>query len=101
MIGSGSFGYNVSGETHNDKSEKNYIINYYAFQSCNKLTSVTIGAGVTSVNFNAFYYCKNLTSLNYLGTMDQWKALDKNETWYYDSIYVTSVICSDGTIALK
>ena len=35
----------------------------YAFIGCTRLTSVTIGNGVTSIGYNAFYDCSNLTSV--------------------------------------
>lgn len=35
----------------------------YAFAECNNLTSVTIGSGVTSIGNNAFQYCSSLTSI--------------------------------------
>ena len=36
---------------------------YGAFYNCSKLTSVTIGNGVTSIGSNAFYNCTGLTSV--------------------------------------
>lgn len=72
-----------------------------AFQSCNKLENVTISEGISVMNCTAFRYCSNLTSINYLGTIEQWNAIEFHDFWYFNGIYVESVICSNGTIALK
>ena len=37
------------------------IIGDRAFSECNALTKVTIGSGVTSIGYNAFYTCRGLT----------------------------------------
>lgn len=42
-------------------------IGQYAVYSCNKLQSVTIGSGVTSIDNYAFYYNQNLSSVSYNG----------------------------------
>ena len=38
-------------------------INYFAFDSCDELTSVTIPSSITTIGGNAFYYCSSLTSI--------------------------------------
>ena len=40
----------------------------YAFQYCNKLTSITFGNNVTSIGSSAFYDCYALTSITCLGS---------------------------------
>lgn len=42
-------------------------ISKYAVSTCNKLQSVTIGSGVTSIDNYAFYYNQNLSSVSYNG----------------------------------
>ena len=45
-----------------------------AFSGCDSLTSVTMGNSVKSIGERAFYvyYGSSLTSVNYLGTIDDW-----------------------------
>ena len=62
------------------------------------LTSVTISDSVTSIGDYAFYNCNNLTSVNYLGTMDQWEKIVKASQSLGSNI--KKIICSDGTIEL-
>ena len=42
---------------------KNYVVNYNAFYSCESLTSLTIGSGVTAIKESAFGYCRSLKSV--------------------------------------
>ena len=79
--------------------EKNVKVIPNHFSSNNSvLTSVTISDSVTSIGDYAFYNCNNLTSVNYLGTMDQWKKIVKASQSLGSSI--KKIICSDGTIEL-
>lgn len=50
------------------------------------------------LNKGAFYNCNNLTSVNYLGTMYQWKKIVKASQSLGSNI--KKIICSDGTIEL-
>lgn len=47
-----------------------------AFQTCDSLTSVTIGIGVTSIGGWAFNECDDLTDVYYRGSEAQWAAID-------------------------
>jgi len=61
-----------------------------------RIQSVVIDAGVTSIGQNAFYGCTNLTDVNYGGTKAQWKAMEigsGNEYLLNAVVYAT-----DGTI---
>lgn len=85
-----------------------YVINDYAFYNCSKLTSVTIGDGVTSIGSWAFYYCTSLTNItipksvtsigeyvfcrcssletiNYKGSKEQWDSISKDLNWDYST----------------
>ena len=42
----------------------NGIVPESAFEGCTTLTSVTVGAGITSIGYHAFYDCENLTEVN-------------------------------------
>jgi hypothetical protein len=58
-----------------------YVINKYAFCEYSDLVSVVIPNSVTSIGNYAFYYCKNLTSIEYCGTSSQWQSLSKGAYW--------------------
>ena len=73
-------------------------IGYEAFSGCSGLTSITIPDSVTSIGSYAFYNCSNLIAINFQGTMEQWRAIDKYYTWD-NSTHDFSVICTDGTIS--
>ena len=70
-----------------------------AFYSCAGLTSVTIGNGVTSISERAFNYCTSLTSIKFNGTIAQWNAISKGESWNHVTP-ATKVVCKDGTISI-
>ena len=100
---------------------KNYAVYLYAFSGCSKLTSVTIGNGVTSIEYRAFsgcsgltsvtipdsvtsigegafFGCTGLTSIVYQGTKAQWNAISKDSSWINNTGSYT-VHCTDGDIA--
>ena len=52
---------------------------------------------VTSIGRRAFHDCSSLTSINFQGTMAQWKAIDKGY-WWNNSTGSFTVICTDGTL---
>jgi hypothetical protein len=70
-----------------------------AFTYCESLTSVEIPNSVTMIEECAFEDCESLTSITFLGTVEQWKAIVKEDDWNYD-VPATKVVCSDGEVAL-
>ena len=74
-------------------------IGYSAFQYCNSLTSVEIPDGVTTIGAWAFEYCLSLTSITFNGTVAQWNAIAKGDSWH-PNVPATEVVCSDGTVAI-
>lgn len=40
---------------------------------------------VTSIGDYAFYYCSNLTTINFIGTEEQWNAIAKGTDWDFDT----------------
>ena len=47
-----------------------------AFDGCTSLTSITIPSSVTSIGWAAFYGCSSLTDVYYLGSAEQWEAIE-------------------------
>jgi hypothetical protein len=69
-----------------------------AFFKCTSLQKVTLSANISAINRYAFAYCSALTEIVFKGTVEQWRAITKNQEWnYVAGNYV--VICSDGKIA--
>ena len=68
-----------------------------AFNGCSSLTSITIPEGVISIGDSAFSGCSSLTSFTYLGTMEEWNAISKDNNWEGGSS-ISSIVCSDGVI---
>ena len=74
-------------------------IGWNAFYGCSSLTSIVIPKSVTSIGERAFGWCGMLTStsINFQGSMKQWKAIDKESSWNYDTGSFT-ITCMDGSL---
>lgn len=75
-------------------------IGFNAFAYCSGLTSVTIGNGVTSIGSWTFSHCTGLTSITFNGTIAQWNAISKGESWKYRVPSTCKVVCTDGTTSI-
>ena len=80
-------------------------IEHSTFWGCSNLTSIVLPSSVTSIGNNAFNVCFALTSVNYLGTLQQWCLIefgsDSNPTYYAHSLYiqgeeVTNLVIPEG-----
>ena len=67
----------------------------YAFRGLFNLTSITIPVSVIYIADNAFRDCTGLTSISYTGTIEQYNAITKGESWHYN-VPATVVHCTDG-----
>ena len=74
-IGNYAF-YRCSGLTSITLPEGVTSIGSYAFEGCTGLTSITIPSSVTSIGWNTFNNCTSLTDVYYLGSAEQWEAID-------------------------
>ena len=68
------------------------VIGAGAFADCWSLESVSIPASVTKICNRAFERCKNIRTVRFGGTMEQWKKLG---TYRFEN---TAVQCKDGTV---
>ena len=69
------------------------------FVDCSSLISVVIPSGVTSIGDNTFQNCSKLATINYTGTIAQWKTIATGIGWHY-KVKATTVTCSDGSCGL-
>ena len=72
-------------------------IGSFAFAYCDSLTSITISDSVTSIGQWVFVDCGNLTSVAFEGTVAEWNAINKGNSWNNYCPF-TEVVCSDGTV---
>ena len=73
------------------------IIDCDAFAECSNLKSIVIGKSVTNIGIYAFGSCSTLVSINYDGTMEEWKVIIKDSIWNDNSGEFT-VYCTDGSL---
>lgn len=97
----------INGELATDIDLTNTTsISSYAFEHCQGLTTVTIGASVASIGENAFNGSYKITRVNYTGTIEQWAQIEfdggaSNPIRYAHGLYidnqpVTSVVISSN-----
>jgi len=53
----------------------------HVFAGCTRLASVTIPSSVVSIDNQAFYDCESLAKIVFVGTPEQWEAVEKHENW--------------------
>ena len=74
-------------------------LNDRAFYGCVYLENISIPASLTRIEAECFTYCYTLTTINYMGTMNQWNSISKSGLWKTSSS-VHYVQCTDGTITV-
>lgn len=74
-------------------------ISTHAFSECG-IKNITIPTSVTQIEENAFYYCQQLKSINYEGTISQWNAINKDKDWLEGKYINCTIYCTDGNITI-
>ena len=70
-----------------------------AFYACPKFATVTIPKSVTSIGNGAFYACTSLQTVNYGGTMAEWKAFAAEKVGTSNDVLLNAAIhCTDGSL---
>lgn len=64
------------------------------------IKGITLSSNIKIIEQQAFDCCVNLSTINYLGTIKQWKQITLGEFWNDDSP-ATKVICTDGVVSLE
>lgn len=72
----------------------------YAFFGCIRLIDIEIPDKVTWIGDKVFYGCKDLNSIKFQGTKQQWNKIRKEYSWR-DVSAIEEVKCSDGVIDLR
>ena len=93
---------NANLSTYNINAQTKYI-GYMAFYGCQRLSSITIPDSVTSIGSSAFNACPSLTSVNYLGTIEQWCGItfgdySANPLYYINELYLYGELVEDLVI---
>lgn len=81
-------------------SETSLTIGMQAFFNCSSLTSLTFPVSIANLPRLIVKGASSLTNINYAGTMEQYNALSKYETWA-SGCAATYIHCSDGNVTLK
>ena len=99
IIGEKSFEYCIN--LHNITIPNSVTtIGSAAFFQCLSLKNITIPNSVTRIENGAFARCPSLIQINFVGTKEQWDAIDKDNNRWADGSSITQIICTDGTIDL-
>lgn len=76
-----------------------------AFEGCLNLTSITLpnslwttSLGYTAIAIYSFNGCTNLTDITFNGSQDEWRVIQKEYNWDYNTGNYT-IHCTDGDIA--
>ena len=75
---------------------ENYVqhIGPFSFEGNSKLNTIILPSKITSVYLSG---CSSLTSITFEGTMEEWRAIQKNQQCDLDSA-ITTIHCVDGDI---
>lgn len=72
-----------------------------AFRHCINLSTLVIGSGLKYINDTPFSDCRSLHTIIFMGTMEQWNAVIKDEYWKMGGSYLKEIVCIDGTIPVE
>lgn len=93
------------------------------FNRCSRMTSVTLGKGLKKAVYTGsqtdkngkvvksgeyksgfgkftFYFAKNISTIKYTGTMDEWKKIDIDVSCFLSTTFTNKVKCIDGEVEL-
>ena len=69
-------------EDYNGLPVKN--VSALAFFNEDKVVSITLTNNITMLSSSAFSYCSNFTTFYFLGTEEEWDAINKEDNWAHD-----------------
>ena len=88
---------NCSSLTSAQLSDDLCVLGISAFEGCSSLNKISLPKTLTSIGENAFKDCTSLKEISYGGTIEQWKAINKDVSWKFNCSDIT-VCCIDGQI---
>lgn len=71
----------------------------HTFAGCTSLESIVLPASLEYLGFFTFKNCTSLKEVRFGGTVSEWNAVYKQESWNDDAAF-TAVKCSDGEVKL-
>lgn len=75
------------------------VIGIDAFAECD-FESITIPRAIEVIRSDAFYGCRKLNKIIYLGTKQQWQQIKKYKSFVICFINKVTIVCSDGELVL-
>lgn len=69
-----------------------------AFMFCTELETVSIPSSMAEIWPAAFMYCPKLETIEYDGTVEEWRAIEKDEGWATECPNLKEVVCIDGIV---
>ena len=77
------------------------ILDSNVFEGCTNLTNITIPKSVISICEHTFLECSSLANITYLGTKDEWNAIEKELYWDLSTGNYKVHCMADNTIISK
>ena len=70
-----------------------------AFSNCLRLKTVSIPTSVKYIGSNCFFNCVKLRRINYAGTKQEWRRIQRGSNWLSKAA-TSTVVCSDGPVSV-
>ena len=94
---SGKASPRITSLTFEDDSTQNLIIGTNAFAYCSYLTNLTLSKNVSSIADNAFLDCTNISSVKFVGTINDWARISFASS-ANPMLYTTNFLLNDNIV---
>lgn len=71
-------------------------IYYNAFYDLDNITAIYLPASIKSIGNKSLWNCDNLKLINFEGTLDEWDAISKADSWNF-GLSALKLVCLDGS----
>ena len=72
-------------------------IDFSAFSDCSALKSIVLESSIINIEYDIIVGCTVLESIDFNGTMDEWRAVQKDKDWAGDVDNII-IVCVDGKL---